>query len=104
MSEKGWVHHLSIFPNSIPVFLVGNKVDLRKQTNEGSDDITDNTFVSTEEGKAVADSLGWGFVETSAFSNTHISDLFTQISKTTLERIQGATSPKGTISVATESL
>lgn len=105
MVQKGWTDHLSVFPSSIPIFLVGNKIDLRKsRTEEGTAEGTTegmpegmteggDDFVSEEEGREVANQRQWTFFETSALSNHNISELFSQISKTTLERIQNTSSP-----------
>jgi GTPase SAR1 family protein len=89
MAQKGWTDHLSVFPSSIPIFLVGNKIDLRQKsrTEEGDD------FVSEEEGQEAAKSRGWTFLETSALDSHNISDLFSKIAQATLERIQNNSNP-----------
>ena len=49
----------------IPIFIVGNKIDLDKSRE-----------VSSEEGCNVAEKLGAGFIETSAKEQTNIYELF----------------------------
>jgi small GTP-binding protein len=53
-----------------PGILIGNKAD-----------IEDTRVVTTEEGKAFADSIGWNYIETSAKTGLNVEETFTSIAK-----------------------
>jgi Ras-related protein Rab-2A len=64
-SLESWINDVRRFEPTIIIVLIGNKIDLVK-----------NRVVSTEEGKAFADSHNIGFFETSAKSTENINESF----------------------------
>jgi len=52
----------------IPIVLVGNKVDL-----------SDERHVTTEQGRALAEKFGAGFLEASAKTNTNVTEIFYEL-------------------------
>lgn len=63
--------------SNVSLVLVGNKADL-----------SNKRVISTEEGKALADTLGVSFVETSARTATQVEAAFTMISAEIMERLE----------------
>lgn len=65
-SVRSWIHDVDRFAREdVPKLLVGNKTDLEEER-----------VVPTKEGQALADSLGMGFVETSAKSAAGVEEAF----------------------------
>ncbi len=64
----------------IPIVLVGNKIDLRKN------DDASGKYVQREEGAQVAESLNLPFIETSALTGENINEAFAMLGKIVLER------------------
>lgn len=64
----GWYQEVSQVTGNIPSALVANKVDL-----------VDQRQVSTEEGMAYAQQLGWSYFETSAKEGQGVTEAFRQI-------------------------
>eukprot|EP01115_Flamella_aegyptia_P009562 TRINITY_DN40890_c1_g1_i2.p1 TRINITY_DN40890_c1_g1~~TRINITY_DN40890_c1_g1_i2.p1 ORF type:complete len:195 (+),score=48.78 TRINITY_DN40890_c1_g1_i2:43-627(+) len=52
----------------IPIMLVGNKLDLEEERN-----------VTTEQGQALAQKFGCGFIEASAKTNTNVKEIFFEL-------------------------
>lgn len=66
--EKFYQNVKNYDPNNVtPKMVIANKVDLRKR------------MVTTEEGKAFAESIGARYYETSAKMNTNINEMFVQL-------------------------
>jgi small GTP-binding protein len=63
-----WYTEVSQVTGAVPTVLIANKVDL-----------VDQRQVSTEEGKAYAGQLGWGYFETSAKEGQGVTEAFRQI-------------------------
>lgn len=65
-SIRSWIHDIDRFAKeNVPKLLVGNKTDLEEER-----------VVLTEEGRALADSMGMDFVETSARSAAGVEEAF----------------------------
>ena len=67
----GWYDEVSGVTGAVPSVLIANKVDL-----------IDQRQVTTEEGMAYAQQLGWGYFETSAKEGAGVTDAFRQIAWT----------------------
>ena len=73
---RRWVERVCDHAPGIPLILVGNKVDLEQHRQ-----------VSTVEGRAMAESIGASFLETSARSGERIDTLFESATAAVLERV-----------------
>nr|MDO8133565.1 Rab family GTPase [Candidatus Njordarchaeum guaymaensis] len=72
---KKWVEDLKHFvPGSIPLVVVGNKIDLKRK-------------VSKEDGEKFAKKLGATFIESSAKTGENVSEVFKEITKALVRRI-----------------
>ncbi|MEX2752072.1 MAG: GTP-binding protein [Candidatus Freyarchaeota archaeon] len=69
-----WAGEMVKYCGNIPIVLVGNKTDLKK-------------IVSTDEGKAVAETLKVPFIETSAKDQTNVEKVFRLLGEMYLERL-----------------
>ncbi|MGQ9721799.1 MAG: GTP-binding protein [Candidatus Jordarchaeum sp.] len=67
-----WINEVIRHCGKIPLILVGNKIDLGRQ-------------VSTEEGRAVANSLNLHFIETSAKNQTNVEKAFSLLGEMVLK-------------------
>ncbi len=80
-SVRKWVEDIwtySGYQKKIPIVLIGNKIDLRT-----SDD--SSKVVTTEEGKALAEELEIGFIETSAKTGEKIEEAFEMLGRMILK-------------------
>lgn len=76
--QRQWLPEIQRYASSnVSLVLVGNKSDL-----------SNKRVISTEEGKALADTLGVSFVETSARTATQVEAAFTMISAEIMERLE----------------
>nr|MDO8099365.1 Rab family GTPase [Candidatus Njordarchaeota archaeon] len=70
-----WVEDLKRFiPGSIPMVVVGNKIDLKRK-------------VSTEEGEKFAKRLGATFIESSAKTGENVPEVFREITKALVSKV-----------------
>ncbi len=67
-SIRRWHMEIKNKCGSIPIFLIGNKIDL-----------IDKREVSREEAKGLAEELGMEYIETSALENENVEDVFESI-------------------------
>lgn len=74
--EDIWTH--SGHQKKIPIILIGNKIDLRTDSNSSK-------VVTTDEGKALADKLGVEFIETSAKTGEKIEEAFEMLGRAILK-------------------
>ncbi|OHT01478.1 Ras-related protein RIC1 [Tritrichomonas foetus] len=72
-----WVTDVRGFVPDAPLLLVGNKCDLEEDRK-----------VTIEEGKGLADKLGFVFLETSAKTALNIENVFMEMSKTLIKQAQ----------------
>lgn len=74
-SVKKWKDEIEKINPKIPVYLLGNKIDLKEKRK-----------VSTDEGKDIASTLGLKYFETSAKTGENVSTLFEDICLSIIEK------------------